>query len=71
MLLIHGARSVLSRARSVANPDRLRTWALALEKRAHHNKATVALANKIARIAWAVSVKDADYRSTPPAEQVA
>jgi hypothetical protein len=57
MLLIHGARAVLSPARTVSDPDRLRTWALTLEKRAHHNKATVALANKLARIAWAVSVK--------------
>jgi transposase len=71
MLLVHGARSVLSRARTVSNPDRLRTWALALEKRAHHNKATVALANKIARIAWAVSVRDTDYRSVPAPEKVA
>ena len=56
MLLIHGARAVLSRARTAAKPDRLRSWALELEERAHHNKATVALANKLARIAWAVSV---------------
>jgi transposase len=71
MLLVHGARAVLSRAHTAAKPDRLRTWALELEKRAHHNKATVALANKIARIAWAVSVKQTDYRSTPAIENVA
>jgi transposase len=71
MLLIHGARSVLSRARTNAHPDRLRAWALALEKRAHHNKATVALANKIARIAWAVCVRDTDYRSVPATQNVA
>lgn len=71
MLLVHGARAVLSRARTVANPDRLRRWALTLEKRAHHNKATVALANKLARIAWAVSVRRADYRSVPAPTQVA
>ena len=65
MLLIHGARSVLSRAGTTPVPDRLRTWALALQERAHRNKATVALANKIARIAWAVSVKQTDYRSIP------
>lgn len=71
MLLVHGARALLSRARTVAAPDRLRVWALALEKRAHHNKATVALANKIARIAWAVSVKQTDYRSLPAGKKVA
>ena len=54
-----------------SDPDRLRTWALALEGRSHHNKATVALANKLARIAWAVSVKDTDYRSVPAPKQVA
>jgi len=71
MLVIHGARAVLSRARTAAHPDRLRTWALELEKRAHHNKATVALANKIVRFAWAVSVKHTDYRSTPAEKNVA
>ena len=71
MLLVHGARAVLSRARTASKPDRLRSWALELEKRAHHNKATVALANKIARIAWAVSVKQTEYRSTPVIEKVA
>ena len=71
MLLIHGARAVLSRARTVSDPDRLRTWALTLEQRTHHNKATVALANKLARIAWAVSVKDTTYRSVPAPKQVA
>jgi hypothetical protein len=40
---------------------------LALRGRAHHNKAAVALANKIARIAWAVCVRDVDYRSVPAA----
>jgi transposase len=33
--------------------DRLRTWALDTERRCGHNKATVALANKMARIVWA------------------
>ena len=31
----------------------LQRWALALRARSNHNKATCALANKIARIAWA------------------
>jgi transposase len=33
--------------------DRLRAWALETEQRRGHNKATVALANKMARIGWA------------------
>ena len=55
MLLIHGARSVLCHAKKATRePDRLRTWALDRERARGHNKATVALANKLARIVWAV-----------------
>jgi transposase len=66
MLLTHGARSVL-RAASVArragrNVDRLRRWALEVQARTNHNKATCALANKLARIAWAVWVKHERYQ---------
>jgi transposase len=56
-LLIHGARAVLNAARSAARRgrplDRLRAWALATAQRCGYNKATVALANKLARIVWA------------------
>lgn len=56
-LLIHGARAVLnatiSAARRGRSPDRLRAWALATQQRCGYNKATVALANKLARIVWA------------------
>ncbi len=54
MMLIHGARAVLLGAKRLKAPDRLRSWALGLEKHRGHNKATVALANKAARIVWAV-----------------
>ena len=55
MLLIHGARSVLTHAkRSNASRDGLRSWALSREAARGHNKAAVALANKLARIVWAV-----------------
>ncbi len=51
-LLIHGARSALPH---VAGRDTsLGRWAKGLLARAHHNVAVVALANKLARIAWAV-----------------
>jgi len=55
-LLIHGARSVLCHAKTktAPPPDRLRRWALQLERLRGHNKAAVAVANKLARIAWAV-----------------
>ena len=68
MLLTHGARSVL-RAATVArrmgrSVDRLRAWALAVQGRTNHNKATCALANKLARIAWAVWVKHENYQAS-------
>src|SRR5882672_5335353 len=56
-LLIHGARAMLNASLGAARRgrtlDRLRTWALATEQRCGYNKATVALANKLARIVWA------------------
>lgn len=60
-LLVHGARAVLGAARRAKHPDRLRKWALELSSRTHFNKATCALANKIARIAWAVSRHQREY----------
>jgi hypothetical protein len=52
MLLIHGVRAVLCHAKTkTAVPDRLRGWALKLEQGQGHNKAAVALANKLACIA--------------------
>ena len=54
MLLIHGARAVLQGAPPKSNPDRFRRWALELQRRRGHNKAAVAVANKMARIIWAV-----------------
>jgi transposase len=56
-LLVHGARAVLLAAhraqRSGRSVDRLRQWALDCERQRGHNKATVALANRLARILWA------------------
>lgn len=54
MLLIHGARAALLAAHRVREPDTLQRWVLGVEVRTGHNKATVALANRIARIAWRV-----------------
>ncbi len=66
-LLIHGARSVLHHAKRTDRPDRLRTWALERERARGHNKAAVAVANKLARISWAVAVREETYRSRPEA----
>jgi transposase len=60
-LLIHGGRSVLWTAKSKQRPDRLHRWGLEIEKRRGHNKAAVAVANKLARLLWAVSTRDAAY----------
>jgi transposase len=51
-LLIHGARSCLMHLDRSRN--RLGAWLDQLEARMHTNKVVVALANKIARIAWVI-----------------
>jgi transposase len=61
MLLIHGARSVLCHAKRRSHPGRLQTWALGIDRLRGHNKATVALANKLARIVWAVWRTGTDF----------
>jgi transposase len=58
-LLIHGARSVIAHAKH--RDDRLSRWVTGLAKRRHPNIAAVALANKTARMAWAMIRKDEDY----------
>jgi transposase len=50
--LIHGARAALPHIAERDTP--LGRWAKELMRRAHRNVAVVALANKLARIAWAV-----------------
>jgi transposase len=51
-LLIHGARAALPSLLTRATP--LGGWLRTLTAKVHKNAATVALANKLARIAWAV-----------------
>ena len=65
-LLIHGARSVLVHSRK-QQPDRLRAWAHALAQTHVHNKAAVAVANKLARIVWAVWTRNVPYELIPKA----
>lgn len=60
-LLIHGARSALRVMGRKS--DRRSRWAIDVEKRRGANIATVALANKTARIAWAMLAHDEDYRA--------
>lgn len=74
-LLIHGARSVLQAAairHKRGQPlDRFHAWSLTLVERRGHNKAAVALANKLARRLWAMARDgkpfDGDHISAAPA----
>jgi transposase len=59
-LLIHGARATVHRARR--KTDARSRWIVGLEQRRGKNIATVAIANKNARIAWALLTSDAEYR---------
>jgi len=52
-LLIHGARSAISRK---TYPP-LKAWAEPIIARRGYNKAVVALANKLSRIAWIIVAK--------------
>ena len=73
MLLTHGARAVLRAAALAASAgksvDGLRRWALDLQARSNHNKATCALANKLARICYA-SLRDATPYGQPAPRQI-
>ncbi len=60
-LLIHGARSVVNW--SGKKTDGLSLWIQALKKRMPHCKVVVAVANKLARMIWAVLSKGEVYRS--------
>ncbi len=60
-MLIHGARAVLKHM----NPRRgVTRWLECLLTRAHRNVVIVALANKLARIAWALLAKGERYKES-------
>ncbi|MCU7918899.1 MAG: IS110 family transposase [Candidatus Thiodiazotropha sp. (ex Epidulcina cf. delphinae)] len=60
-LLIHGARTVLNWCGP--KTDKLSLWLKSLSSRAHPCKVIVALANKLARIAWAVLATKQPYQA--------
>lgn len=60
-LLIQGARAVLVAGMRVQNPDHFRVWAMHLQKNRGHNKAAVAVANKMARFAWVVWRQEREF----------
>lgn len=68
-LLINGARSVLCHAKRHREPDALRAWALRTQERRGHNVAAVALANRLARVVWAVWTRGCDYDAARPRPQ--
>ena len=59
-LLVHGARAVIRTAKDKDDP--LSQWVTRLVARSHPNVAAVALANKTARIAWAMIRNGTDYQ---------
>lgn len=59
-LLIHGARSVVARADKKTDP--LSVWIQRIKAQRGSNKAAVALANKVVRMAWAMISRGEDYR---------
>lgn len=59
-LYIHGARAVLQH--SATKQDRFSRWAQQVLARRGHNKACVAVANKLARMAWVIMARGESYR---------
>lgn len=60
-LLVHGARAVVRTATNKNDP--MSQWANQLRERRGFNRATVAIANKNARIIWAVLRTGDHYRA--------
>lgn len=61
-LLVHGARAVVIQA--AKKDDRLSQWINKLRAQRGYNKATVALANKMARMGWAILHNNSRYQTT-------
>jgi transposase len=62
-LLVHGARAVVRMADNKDDP--LSRWICRLKRTRGPTKATVALANKLARIGWAILRRGGTYRAQP------
>ena len=58
-MMLHGARSVVMQMER--KPSALGEWLTSLSARRHRNVTVVALANKMARIAWAILSKGTHY----------
>ncbi len=60
-MLIHGARAVM---RHMNENRSIYKWVTGLARRAHRNVVIVALANKLARVAWSLLSKGTKYQET-------
>lgn len=67
-LLIHGARAVIYRSRQRADGE---SWLFKLVERRNANIAAVALANKTARIVWALLAHEQEFRPDHATEAAA
>lgn len=65
MLLTHGARSFLWRAKTAAPATTFQRWAMCTQQRRGHNIAAIAVANKLARIVWAVWTQQRPFTAEP------
>jgi transposase len=64
-LLIHGGRSLLAAAKRRGAQDRLRAWGLQVARLRGHNRGAVAVANKLARLCWALWRHGDNYQARP------
>jgi transposase len=62
-LLVQGARAVMQYIER--RHDALGTWVRSLLQRRHSNVVACALANKMARIVWAILARGGEYRAQP------
>jgi transposase len=61
-LLIHGGRALVASATSKGGSQAQNHWLIGLTERRGRKRASVALANKIARIAWSMLAQGTEYR---------
>ena len=62
-LLVHGARAVVNQAKGKDDP--LSRWINRIHEKRGRNKAVVAMANKMARMGWAILRHDTVYQPVP------
>lgn len=61
--IVNGAQAVLRQA--ARKDDRLSRWVMRVKAERGHNKAVIALANKLVRIAWVIVARGETYRTDP------